>query len=242
MERSEQPHGNPPAQGGEGQKRRRRGGRGRRSGGAQAGDAQQGGASQGVKQVQASASGASAPVTSPTTEQRTNEQSERQPRGGQHERHGRLGGTGSGSGRGRSGRDADRSRGPRHDRDGRGPGVDESYKERKHAERPAGPVPTVDLPAFAELGLTGELLAGVAAMGYETPTPIQEAAIPRVLAGHDVVGSAQTGTGKTAAFVLPILRRMTARPSPKAARPTRPPAWSPPPASFAGRSKRSARR
>ena len=46
-------------------------------------------------------------------------------------------------------------------------------------------------------------------MGYETPTPIQEAAIPRVLAGRDVVGSAQTGTGKTAAFVLPILQRMT---------------------------------
>jgi ATP-dependent RNA helicase RhlE len=148
-------------------------------------------------------------VTSPITEQRTNEQSERQPRRGQHERHGRLGGTGTGSGRGRSGRDADRSRGPRRDHDGRGPGVDESYKERKHADRPAGPAPIVDLPAFAELGLTGDLLAGVAAMGYETPTPIQEAAIPRVLAGHDVVGSAQTGTGKTAAFVLPILQRMT---------------------------------
>ncbi len=74
---------------------------------------------------------------------------------------------------------------------------------------PSGPAPEVDLPAFAVLGLTGELLAGVAAMGYETPTPIQEQAIPRVLAGRDVVGSAQTGTGKTAAFVVPILQRMT---------------------------------
>ncbi len=63
---------------------------------------------------------------------------------------------------------------------------------------------------FAALGLEGELLAGVAAMGYEEPTPIQEQAIPRVLAGRDVVGCAQTGTGKTAAFVLPILQRMSA--------------------------------
>jgi ATP-dependent RNA helicase RhlE len=70
-------------------------------------------------------------------------------------------------------------------------------------------VPEVDLPAFAELGLSKELLAGAAAAGYETPTPIQEQAIPRVLAGRDVVGCAQTGTGKTAAFVLPILQRMT---------------------------------
>ncbi|MCX6365025.1 MAG: DEAD/DEAH box helicase, partial [Actinobacteria bacterium] len=75
--------------------------------------------------------------------------------------------------------------------------------------RPSGPAPVVDLPKFAELGLTSELLAGVVAMGYDTPTPIQEQAIPRVLAGHDVVGSAQTGTGKTAAFVLPIVQRMT---------------------------------
>ncbi len=47
-------------------------------------------------------------------------------------------------------------------------------------------------------------------MGYESPTPIQEQAIPRALAGRDIVGCAQTGTGKTAAFVLPILQRMTA--------------------------------
>ncbi len=76
-------------------------------------------------------------------------------------------------------------------------------------ERPAGPAPEVDIPAFAALGLTGDLLAGVAAMGYQDPTPIQEQAIPRVLDGRDVVGCAQTGTGKTAAFVLPILQRMT---------------------------------
>jgi len=190
MARSEQP------QTGEGQQRRRRGGGHGRSAG---------GSSQGGQQAQAASPGASAPVTEPTTEQRTNEQSERQPRPGQHERHGRLGG----SGRDHSGHDRDRGRGPRRERDGRGQGVDESYKERTHAERPAGPAPEVDLPKFAELGLTGELLAGVAAMGYDTPTPIQEQAIPRVLAGRDVVGCAQTGTGKTAAFVLPILQRMT---------------------------------
>jgi len=189
MARTEQP------QSGEGQKRRRRGGRGRSAGGA----------SQGGQQAQAASPGAPAPVTEPSSEQRTNEQSERQPRQGQHERHGRLGG----SGRDRSGRDSDRGRGPRRERDGRGQGVDESYKERTHAERPGGPAPEVDLPLFAELGLTAELLAGVAAMGYDTPTPIQEQAIPRVLAGRDVVGCAQTGTGKTAAFVLPILQRMT---------------------------------
>ena len=191
MPRTEQP------QAGDGQKRRRkRGGRGRSAGGA----------SQGAPPVQAASAAVAAPVSEPTTEQRTNEQSERQPRPGQHARHGRLGG--SGSGRDRSGRDSERARGPR--RDGRGgQGVDESYKERAHAARPVGPTPEVDLPRFAELGLTGDLLAGVAAMGYDTPTPIQEQAIPRVLAGHDVVGSAQTGTGKTAAFVLPILQRMT---------------------------------
>ncbi len=61
---------------------------------------------------------------------------------------------------------------------------------------------------FDSLGLEPRLLESVAALGYEAPTPIQEQAIPHVLAGTDVVGCAQTGTGKTAAFVLPTLQRI----------------------------------
>jgi ATP-dependent RNA helicase RhlE len=63
---------------------------------------------------------------------------------------------------------------------------------------------------FDSLGLEPKLLQGVAALGYDAPTPIQEQAIPRVLGGADVVGCAQTGTGKTAAFVLPTLQRIPA--------------------------------
>ena len=59
---------------------------------------------------------------------------------------------------------------------------------------------------FNELGLTPGLLANVAARGYDTPTPIQAGAIPAVLAGRDLLAGAQTGTGKTAAFVLPLLQ------------------------------------
>ena len=58
---------------------------------------------------------------------------------------------------------------------------------------------------FAALGLSERVLAGVTAAGYEQPTPIQEHAVPPVLKGRDVVGCAQTGTGKTAAFMLPII-------------------------------------
>lgn len=61
---------------------------------------------------------------------------------------------------------------------------------------------------FAALGLAPELLRAVSEQGYEHPTPIQAAAIPVVLAGQDVLGAAQTGTGKTAAFTLPILQRL----------------------------------
>src|SRR5437588_12464851 len=58
---------------------------------------------------------------------------------------------------------------------------------------------------FADLGLSDELLRAVTDSGYDEPTPIQRAAIPSVLMGKDLVGIAQTGTGKTAAFVLPMI-------------------------------------
>jgi ATP-dependent RNA helicase DeaD len=62
--------------------------------------------------------------------------------------------------------------------------------------------------AFADLGLSPPVLAALAAIGYETPSPIQAATIPALLEGADVLGQAQTGTGKTAAFALPILSRL----------------------------------
>jgi len=62
--------------------------------------------------------------------------------------------------------------------------------------------------AFSKLGLAPAVVDGVKAMGYIEPTPIQLRAIPLVLAGRDVIGSAQTGTGKTAAFALPILSKL----------------------------------
>jgi superfamily II DNA/RNA helicase len=62
--------------------------------------------------------------------------------------------------------------------------------------------------SFRNLGLTEELVRSVEKLGYQTPTPIQAAAIPSILEGRDVVGTAQTGTGKTAAFTLPLLQRL----------------------------------
>ena len=64
--------------------------------------------------------------------------------------------------------------------------------------------------SFTPLGLAPEIERAVEEEGYETPTPIQEGAIPGVLAGRDLIGCAQTGTGKTAAFTLPILHRLRA--------------------------------
>ena len=63
-------------------------------------------------------------------------------------------------------------------------------------------------PSFEDLGLIPELLATVTDLGYIAPTPIQSAAIPHLLEGRDVIGQAQTGTGKTAAFSLPILHHL----------------------------------
>ena len=62
--------------------------------------------------------------------------------------------------------------------------------------------------SFQSFSLDPRILAGIAAVGYTEPTPIQQRAIPTLLQGSDVVGVAQTGTGKTAAFVLPILERL----------------------------------
>ncbi|HET8775599.1 MAG TPA: DEAD/DEAH box helicase [Thermoanaerobaculia bacterium] len=72
--------------------------------------------------------------------------------------------------------------------------------------------------SFTTLGLGPKLLQSTADLGYTQPTPIQSAAIPRILAGRDLIGIAQTGTGKTAAFVLPLLERLAARPQTKHAR------------------------
>src|SRR5579862_473576 len=73
-------------------------------------------------------------------------------------------------------------------------------------------------PGFDELGLRPEILRAVTESGYTTPTPIQAQAIPEILAGHDIMGGAQTGTGKTAGFGLPILHKLSqhanASPSP----------------------------
>ncbi|MEM6717216.1 MAG: DEAD/DEAH box helicase, partial [Cyanobacteria bacterium P01_C01_bin.147] len=63
--------------------------------------------------------------------------------------------------------------------------------------------------SFESLGLCSKLLRAIADEGYESPTPIQEEAIPAVLVGHDLLASAQTGTGKTASFTLPILQRLS---------------------------------
>ena len=64
------------------------------------------------------------------------------------------------------------------------------------------------MPTFSDLGLTPTLLAAVTAVGYEAPTPIQARTIPALLAGRDVIGQAQTGTGKTAAFGIPIVEKI----------------------------------
>ena len=72
-------------------------------------------------------------------------------------------------------------------------------------------------PRFGDLGLPEPLLAALSDVGYESPSPIQAATIPALLAGRDVLGTAQTGTGKTAAFALPVLAKLDmSRPRPQA--------------------------
>src|SRR5437660_499036 len=83
------------------------------------------------------------------------------------------------------------------------------------------PLPMHQTVRFEDLGLIAPLLAAVRDEGYANPTPIQARAIPPVIAGRDLLGLAQTGTGKTAAFALPILQRLAAAPAPRGHRPTR---------------------
>jgi ATP-dependent RNA helicase RhlE len=75
--------------------------------------------------------------------------------------------------------------------------------------------PATEDHGFAALGLREELVRAVLAHGYSTPTPIQKQGIPAVLDGGDLLGGAQTGTGKTAGFVLPMLQRLNAKPASK---------------------------
>ena len=69
-------------------------------------------------------------------------------------------------------------------------------------------------PTFDALGLSPALLRAVRELGLTTPTPVQAAAIPPAMAGKDVLASAQTGTGKTAAFGIPLLERLAPKPTP----------------------------
>src|SRR3977135_1343021 len=88
----------------------------------------------------------------------------------------------------------------------------------------AGPIRHMkdsQLTSFSELGLTEHIIRALPAERYETPAPIQPQTIPHVLAARDVVGIAQTGTGKTAAFALPILNHLSVtrrRPEPRSCR------------------------
>src|SRR6188508_3384739 len=72
----------------------------------------------------------------------------------------------------------------------------------RSTEQPAG---------FATLGLADSLVTAVTALGYEEPTPVQRETIPLILSGQDLLAQAATGTGKTAAFALPMIQRVTER-------------------------------
>ena len=75
--------------------------------------------------------------------------------------------------------------------------------------------------SFESLGLSAELLRAVSEQGYTQPTPIQSQSIPVILGGRDILAGAQTGTGKTAGFTLPMLQRLSEKASPKGGRPVR---------------------
>ena len=75
--------------------------------------------------------------------------------------------------------------------------------------------------SFDTLGLSAGLLRAIGEQGYNEPTPVQRQAIPVILQGKDVLAGAQTGTGKTAGFTLPLLQRLSANPAGNGRRPVR---------------------
>jgi ATP-dependent RNA helicase RhlE len=107
---------------------------------------------------------------------------------------------------------SDHGRGPKPAEKRERPVIDQTFDGPSRA--PVKPVVQVDIPkqdtAFSRIGLSDAIAFAVAEMGYNEPTPIQAQAIPVILAGQDVIGSAQTGTGKTAAFALPLMNRLGA--------------------------------
>ena len=91
-----------------------------------------------------------------------------------------------------------------------------SHSAASHrADAPAAPDSSVEQLPFFELGLIPEICERVQKIGYSAPTPIQREAIPLILEGHDAIGIAQTGTGKTAAFMLPLLDSLICSPPAK---------------------------
>jgi ATP-dependent RNA helicase DeaD len=109
---------------------------------------------------------------------------------------------------------------PKKQAPARGPKSPQAYKSRrdekptrpkKEFEQPvqaAAPEPLFEPPTFAELGLNDAIVRAITELGYERPTPIQARAIPVLIEGGDLIGQAQTGTGKTAAFALPIIQKI----------------------------------
>ncbi|MFM7415821.1 MAG: DEAD/DEAH box helicase, partial [Alphaproteobacteria bacterium] len=87
--------------------------------------------------------------------------------------------------------------------------IAEAAPEASESAPEALPIPEEDRATFDSIGLSEEIVKAVTESGYRHPTPIQEQAIPHVLMGRDVLGCAQTGTGKTASFVLPMLDILT---------------------------------
>lgn len=86
--------------------------------------------------------------------------------------------------------------------------IEKKPRKEKPAFKPQVEATPEEMPAFTELGLSDNIVKAIIEMGFECPTPIQARAIPVLLEGGDLIGQAQTGTGKTAAFALPMIQRL----------------------------------